>query len=71
MDGFIEAATEEEIVVAMKELAATRWNCRPPMADCYQEDLAAFEQFGETTESLEREAKLEGGALYESSVYKD
>lgn len=71
MDGFIEAASEEEIDVALVELAADRWNCRPPMTDLYTDDFAAFEQFGETTESLEREAKLKGGALYGSSVYKD
>jgi len=71
MDFFIEAASEEEIDVALVELAATRWNCRPPMTDVFPEDRDVFEQFGETIESLEREAKLEGGALYGSSVYKD
>lgn len=48
MDGFIEAASDEEIAEALKELAATRWNCRPPMTDVFPEDLAAFDQFGET-----------------------
>ena len=48
MDGFIEAAPEEEIVAVMKELAANNWNCRPPMSDVFPEDIAAFEQFGET-----------------------
>lgn len=61
MDGFIEAAPEEEIKAALHALASDRWNCRPPMSDCYPEDL----------ETLEDDLKLKGGALYGSSVYKD
>ena len=65
MDGFVEAAPNEEIDRALKELAADRWNCRPPMADCYPEDVRRMWR------DWRKKAKLEGGALYGSSVYKD
>lgn len=48
MPGFVETASDEELDAELEALAANRWNCRPPMTDVFPEDLAAFDQFGET-----------------------
>lgn len=54
-DDYKDAAWDKAAREA-KRRAVINWNCRPPMTDVFPEDLAAFEQFGETIESLEKEA---------------